>query len=352
MTANNQVLFQLLNRQSAVMYTLESPSPIASVPVVTTAETARPVVAEELAAQKTRRLRVLHRNSFQYDQPVERSVQRIHLKPFNTGKQRLLSHALTLSPYAPVLSYDDVFGNATARSEVCGPYQELTITAESLVELVDDDPFAFASMPIRASFPVSWMPWELTMLTPYLTSAELPEPQLRELFDYAMSFVEGNHRDLMETLFAINLTLFREYKYVPGSTRLQTTAFDVFSTRQGVCQDFSNLFICLARLLGIPARYVCGYVYCPQLQSAASHAWVELYIPNVGWKGFDPTNGTLPNLDHVRVAVGRYYRDTSPVEGTLYSSATETMRIQVQVTDVDTDQRIPAPSSLLAAPKD
>lgn len=125
---------------------------------------------------------------------------------------------------------------------------------------------------------------------------------------------------------------------MPGSTVLKTTPFDVFATKQGVCQDFSNLFICLARLLGIPARYVCGYVYCPlqnEVQAAASHAWVELYIPSVGWKGFDPTNGTLPNLEHVRVAVGRHYRDTAPLAGTLYASAAETMNIQVRVTEVD-----------------
>lgn len=287
---------------------------------------------------RTRRLHVLHRNVFQYDRPVDRSVHKVHLKPFSNGKQRLLSHSLSISPAAPVIAYDDVFGNATVRTEIAGPYQELTITAESVVELIDDNPFSFASTPMRESFPVSWMPWELTMLTPYLTSAELPEPQLRELFDYAMSFVEANHRDLMETLFAINLTLFREYRYVPGSTVLKTTPFDVFATKQGVCQDFSNLFICLARLLGIPARYVCGYVYCPlqnAVQAAASHAWVELYIPSVGWKGFDPTNGTLPNLEHVRVAVGRHYRDTAPLAGTLYASAAETMNIQVRVTEVD-----------------
>lgn len=320
------------------MLTLEtSASSCHSDPVLPRSERS-PERESPTANPRTRRLHVLHRNVFQYDRPVERSVHKVHLKPFSSGKQRLLSHSLLMSPSAPVIAYDDVFGNATVRTEIAGPYQELTITAESVVEVVDDNPFAFANMPMRESFPVSWMPWELTMLTPYLTSAELPEPQLRELFDYAMSFVEANRRDLMETLFAINLTLFREYKYVPGSTVLKTTPFEVFATKQGVCQDFSNLFICLARLLGIPARYVCGYVHCPQLnalQSAASHAWVELYIPNVGWKGFDPTNGTLTNLDHIRVAVGRHYRDTAPLAGTLYTSAAETMNIHVRVTEVD-----------------
>jgi transglutaminase-like putative cysteine protease len=318
------------------MFVLDAPtSPVGSLAEF---EMPAPVVAEQAAARRTRKLKVVHRNMFTYDQPVERSVHRVHLKPLSNGKQRLLSHQLVVNPPAPVIAYEDVFGNPAVRIEIVGPYQSLEFTAESIVELVDDDPFAFANMPIRASFPVSWMPWELTMLTSYLTSTELPEPQLRELFDYAMSFVEANGRDLMETLFAINLTLFREYKYVPGSTALSTTPYEVFTSKQGVCQDFANLFICLSRLLGIPARYVCGYVYCPQLsslQSAASHAWVELYIPNVGWKGFDPTNGILPNLDHVRVAVGRHYRDTAPLAGTRFSPATETMSVHVSVTELE-----------------
>jgi transglutaminase-like putative cysteine protease len=176
------------------------------------------------------------------------------------------------------------------------------------------------------------------MLSPYLTPVELPETQLRELYDYAMSFVEKNGHDLMETLFAINLTLFREYQYVPGSTWLETTPYEVYTTKKGVCQDFANLFICMARLLGIPARYVCGYVYTgnqdgARARSDASHAWVQLYIPNVGWKGYDPTNGVLPTTEHVRVAYGRHYLDATPTSGTLYTQAYETLRIDVQVID-------------------
>ncbi|HTN75787.1 MAG TPA: transglutaminase family protein [Pirellulaceae bacterium] len=294
-------------------------------------------VEAKAVAPSVRRLKVLHATTYTYDRPVERSIHRLHLRPITDAKQRVVTYDLKLNPSAPLIEYEDVFGNATSRFEVVAPYTEFQVSAESLVDIVDDDPFAFANLPIRPSFPVSWMPWELTMLTPYLTSAELPETQIRELFYYAMSFVERNNRDLMETLFAINLTLFREYKYVPGSTVLQTTPYDVYTQQQGVCQDFSNLFICLARLLGIPARYVCGYVFCPQLdslQSAASHAWVELYIPQVGWKGFDPTNGILPRLDHVRVAVGRHYRDTAPTDGTIFSPAVEAMNVHVSVQEV------------------
>jgi transglutaminase-like putative cysteine protease len=92
----------------------------------------------------------------------------------------------------------------------------------------------------------------------------------------------------------------------------------------------------MARLLGIPARDVCGYVYTgnngtARTQSDASHAWLQLYIPEVGWKGFDPTNGVLASTNHIRVAYGRHYRDVTPTSGTLYSSAQETMTIDVQV---------------------
>ena len=176
------------------------------------------------------------------------------------------------------------------------------------------------------------------MLGPYLNPPELPDTQLRELYDYGMGFVTRNNGDLMETLFAINLSLYRDYQYVPGCTDVGTTAYQVYASKAGVCQDFTNLFITLARLLGIPARYVCGYIYTgnaglTRAHSDESHAWVQLYIPNVGWKGFDPTNGVLPQTDHVRVAVGRHFRDATPTAGTIYGSARETMSLEVEVTD-------------------
>jgi transglutaminase-like putative cysteine protease len=155
-----------------------------------------------------------------------------------------------------------------------------------------------------------------------------------------MGFVTRNNGDIMETLFNLNLELFREYQYVPGSTSLATNPWDVMHSRQGVCQDFSNLFITMARLLGIPARYVCGYVFTgntgtTRAGSDASHAWVQIYVPDIGWKGFDPTNGTLPQDDHIRVAVGRHYRVTAPTGGTLYGGGEgERMTIDVEVSDM------------------
>ncbi len=218
-------------------------------------------------------------------------------------------------------------------------YQELVIAAESEVEVLDYDPFEFTqALKMRPMFPVVWMPWEIKMLQPYLTSQELPDTQLAELYEYAQTFVRRNKGDVLETLFDMNLTLVLEYQYTPGSTTLATTPFDVYGSKCGVCQDFANLFITLARLLSLPARYVCGYIHTgntgeARAQSNASHAWVQIYIPGAGWKGFDPTNGVLTNLDHIRTGVGRNYRDVAPVTGTLYSQARETMTVEVEVKD-------------------
>jgi transglutaminase-like putative cysteine protease len=260
------------------------------------------------------------------------------LRPIDDLYQSVGSYELQVVPAVPIVEFEDVFGNWASRFEISEPYTELTLTARSTVTLSSVDPFDFTRTPIRPSFPLVWMPWEHLMLLPYLAPVELPETQLRELYDYAMSFVEKNNHDLMETLFAINLTLFREYKYVPGSTGLETTPYEVLTNKRGVCQDFANLFICLARLLGIPARYVCGYIYTGNTEAAptrsdASHAWLQLYIPQVGWKGFDPTNGVLASTDHIRVAYGRYYRDATPTTGTLYTPAQETMTTEVQVVE-------------------
>jgi transglutaminase-like putative cysteine protease len=287
-----------------------------------------------------RRLLVRHQTRYQYDKPIQRSAHRIHLRPLHSDRQVLHHHRLEIIPDVPIITCEDVFGNHTVRFEITQPYQELTVTALSEVELLDTDPFDFAKTPDRPPFPLAWMPWERKVLAPYLEPDELPETQVKELYDYARSYLKRNNHDLLETLFDINLTLFREYQYVPGSTGVETSPYTVFSSKKGVCQDFANLFIYLARLVEVPARYVCGYVYTGNTGSCragsdASHAWLELYLPNIGWREFDPTNGVLPRSDHVRVARGRHFRDTAPMSGTLFTPAIETMGIDVEVSDAD-----------------
>ncbi len=286
---------------------------------------------------RERTLRVSHETVYRYSEPVERSAHRFRLRPVHDLRQQVLEHRLEVSCDGFRRDFEDVFGNQTTMLEVADPFQDLVVRSESLVQIRTEDPVHLRSPTRRDTIPLVWMPWQRQMMLPYLLPPELPESQLRELSDFAMSFVERNDYDLLETLEDMNRTLYHDVAYVSGSTTLATTPYEVYADRRGVCQDFANLFICLARLLSVPARYRMGYIftgadYANRIQSEASHAWSELYLPWIGWHGFDPTNGCLVKLDHVRVACGRNYVDATPTSGTLYKGGgVETLTLAVRV---------------------
>ncbi len=284
---------------------------------------------------------VTHRTVYKYEKAVERSTHLLRLTPVHDHLQNVQSTELTVSVPVQSRDYVDVFGNRVRRLAIETPFSEMVIESKSVVEVLDVDPLGSEHLRVRSTIPLVWMPWQRQILDPYLLPFELPETELAELGEYAMSFVKRNDYDLLDTLLDINHTIYREYAYVQGETTVLTSAFDVYVNRRGVCQDFTNLMICLARLLGVPARYVCGYIYtgpksidipANQRQGEASHAWVQLYLPQVGWKGFDPTNGILTQTDHVRVAVGRNYLDATPTSGTIFvGGGGETLSVEVVV---------------------
>jgi transglutaminase-like putative cysteine protease/predicted glutamine amidotransferase len=316
-------------------------------PPATAASTPRgrgPRVFDPTIVAESRVLRVSHDTVYRYEQPVTHSTHVLRLKPSHAPGQDLLAFGLDVSVNSQARDFEDVFGNQSHRLTITEPYTELRFRARSLVR-VDSDMGFLSSPADRLSLPLMWMPWQRQMMLPYLLPPELPESQLMELVEYAQGFAARQDNDLIETLVDINESLYRDFQYLSGSTTLMTTPFDVYVERKGVCQDFANLFICLARLLSVPARYRVGYIhtgaqYDNKVQSEASHAWVEIYLPWVGWKGFDPTNGCLAGLDHVRVASGRNYRDATPTSGTLYQggAGTETLAVDVKVEVVPEDE--------------
>jgi transglutaminase-like putative cysteine protease/predicted glutamine amidotransferase len=282
-------------------------------------------------------LSIVHTTSYRYVTPVERSTHLLRLFPMHDRLQTLIDSEISLSVDGRAHDFDDAFGNRSRRVIVETPYHDLTITARARVHALDADPLGFDERHVSSAIPLVWMPWQRTMLQPYLHAPELAESELAELVDYGMQFVARNDADVLDTLLDINDAIHREYTYVQGSTTLATTAFDTYARRRGVCQDFANLFICLARLLGVPARYVCGYLFTGpkhenRLQAEASHAWVQVYLPEVGWRGLDPTNGVVTSTDHVRLAIGRTYRDATPTSGTIYvGGGGETLEVDVRV---------------------
>lgn len=295
---------------------------------------ARPIVAEP------RTYDVVHRTTYRYKKPVERSSHAFRLTPMIDRTQTVLSHSIEISVDGREREYEDVFGNWVRGLLVDVPFKVLDIVSRSRVHVSDTDPLvSYGAVHQRHALPLVWMPWQRHMLQPYLLPTELPHTQLAELSEYAMSFVERNDYDLVDTLLDMNRTIFKEYRYEQGVTSVSTTAFDTYTKRRGVCQDFAELLITLARLLSIPARYVCGYVHpgaAVQVEQAqASHAWVQVYLPEVGWRGLDPTNGVVTQTEHIRVAVGRNYIDATPTAGTIYvGGGGETLSVDVRVETV------------------
>lgn len=286
---------------------------------------------------EVRRVSVVHRTAYRYAKPVERSVHLLRLTPMHDRLQTLHHSSIAMSVDGKMREYDDVFGNRVRKIAIDKSFTELIVEAKSELTLLDTEPWSLRPLHARSTIPLVWMPWQRQVLQPYLLPTEIPDSELEELGQYAMSFVERNDYDLVDTLFDLNQTIFREYEYRQGATGLSTTPFDVYVNRRGVCQDFTNLFICLCRLLNVPARYVCGYLYPGPTgtniaQAQASHAWVQVYLPELGWKGFDPTNGVVTRTDHVRVAVGRNYVDATPTSGTIYvGGGAETLEVDVKV---------------------
>ena len=293
---------------------------------------ARPPVAEPATYEIT------HRTVYRYAMPVERSEHLLRLEPIHDPLQAVEEHTLSLSVDGQLRRYEDVFGNRVRHLKIDTSFTEMAIEARSRVRALDVDPLGRSGPHVRTALPVAWMPWQHQVLQPFLLSPELPDTELRELREYAMAFARRNDFDLLDTCIDINATLHKEYAYQPGVTTLWTTPFQTYVQRRGVCQDFANLFICLTRLLGVPSRYVCGYVHCGdandnRAQGEASHAWVQVYLPEAGWRGFDPTNGSITQTEHVRVAVGRNYVDATPTSGTIFvGGGGETLSVDVRVT--------------------
>ncbi len=300
----------------------------------------RAIVANEGAALQYRSFEVIHKSEYFYTKLIDKSNHILRLQPIDDQVQEVIQSTVDLSMNCKNGVFEDVFGNPSIYLKIDKPYNQLSIISRSIVKIYQRPPDDY-SMPIRiATIPLVWMPWQRQMMTPYLLPAELPESQLQELSDYAMSIVERNDYNLLETLKDMNQQIFNDYQYETGSTNLETTAYDVFVTRKGVCQDFANLFICLARLLSIPARYRVGYIYtgrdCQNKeQGDASHAWAEVYLPYIGWRGFDPTNGCEVSQDHIRVACGRHFRDATPTSGTIFSvDSKEQLKVHVTVNEI------------------
>ncbi len=287
---------------------------------------------------------IRHKTRFRYDAPVRESVTEIRMQPRSEGNQRCLRFELTTQPRGPLSKYTDHNGNVVHYFDLPGHHAELTITAEALVEIIPgtDLPAALDS--------AAWQ--ELDALDrgeywDFLQPSHFarPTPLLQEL---AGQLKVQRHSDPLTVLRELNGALFDYFSYVPKSTHVDSPIDDALRTRNGVCQDFAHIMIALVRGLGIPCRYVSGYLFHryedhDRSEEDATHAWMEAFLPGLDWVGFDPTNNLIATTRHIRAAVGRDYADVPPTRGVYKGQAAHTLDVGVAVAPTD----VPLPDAEL-----
>jgi transglutaminase-like putative cysteine protease len=291
------------------------------------------------------RLRVIHQTDYEYEEVVTSSYHEIHLAPRNGVAQACLSHSLNIKPPPGAIHQRvDYFQNTTGYFSLHQAHRSLRIVAQSEVRLeeVRQSELALygrAWEDVRDEVandrrPPSLEAYEFTFASRYvpvdagLRAFALPSfPQKRSWLDAA--------RELTTRIHA-------EFVFDPNATRVSTPLGDVLRNRRGVCQDFAHLQIGCFRSLGLPARYVSGYLMTtpppgrPRVVGAdASHAWVSAFCPDVGWVDFDPANGVMPMGQYVTVAQGRDFDDVAPVGGVVVGGGRHRLLVSVDVARVD-----------------
>ena len=288
-------------------------------------------------------LHVLHETAYDYAPPVRTAQHMAHLKPATTPGQQLLRHHLTIAPApARCSEWIDVYGNTRSFFSLQFSHEALRVQAESLV--------ATSAQPE----PADGMPWEQAVermryhrATRYDPAAEFAftspyVPRDAAFANYAgPSFTPG--RPLLQAARDLMRRIHADFEYATSATDVNTPALQALALRKGVCQDLAHVMLGCLRSLGLPARYVSGYLLTepppgqPRLVgSDASHAWVSVYLPAAQgpglWLDLDPTNDRSAGEDYVTLAVGRDYADVSPIRGVIHGGAHHTLRVAVTVT--------------------
>ena len=276
------------------------------------------------------RIAVEHRTQLAYSADIVESVMDARLGPRTDEHQRWISFGIWVEPTASVRRYIDGFGNAAHLITVARPHRGVDVVMHGQIETTLADPF----QPPDAR-PTALGPGDVA---DFLTPSPLV-PSALELVTTAGPFRDQPAFDAVQSLMHL---VHERFEYRPDVTTVETSVAEVLTHASGVCQDFAHVLIGLCRAIGIPSRYVSGYIVAgadpdaPKRGADASHAWVEAFTPTHGWRGFDPTNDLLASEHHVKMAVGRDYHDVPPTRGTFRGGAEETLAVAVTTRPVAT----------------
>ncbi|MDP3908727.1 transglutaminase family protein [Novosphingobium sp.] len=270
------------------------------------------------------RLKVAHTTRYEFSQPVSHGLQRLRLTPKSTQGQQVLEWAMRYDGAVEEVSYEDHNHNRVTLVSVVPGVREVVVHCEGLVVTADNH----GLIGHHAGHMPLWSFLDQSPLT-------RPGPKVRAILNQ----LDAPKADKLASLHQLSTLVLANVAYTTGETEVHTSGEEAAVLGMGVCQDHAHIFIGAARTLGVPARYVSGYLMMDdRIDQEASHAWAEAHVDGLGWVGFDVSNGISPDERYVRVATGRDYREAAPVTGLSWGPGESRLAVQLAVEQQHVDQ--------------
>ncbi|WP_203290906.1 transglutaminase family protein [Maricaulis parjimensis] len=262
-------------------------------------------------------LTIAHQTRYTFETPIPYGLQQVRLRPVCSGTQSVSDWEVSIEGGSLQARFPDEHGNAVDLVRVDQGSRELIISCRGTVDTKDTSGM---SGPHEGPAPL----WYYTRQT----DRTRPGPAMRKL----AKSVEGESGNALARMHDLSRLITEKIRYDIGATHVATSGEEAAAAGHGVCQDHAHILIGIARQMGLPARYVSGYLMIDGLiDQEASHAWAEVHVESLGWVGFDPSNGISPDERYVRVATGLDYAEAAPISGVTYGGGEETLLVTLQV---------------------
>ena len=273
--------------------------------------------------------KIVHITKYQYNWPVKESINEIRLFPHNFENQDVLQYELHITNNPDVEISKDYYGNRVGNFNNLEAHSEMTIESRMSVRVNHSLKIPEIDLTTVADLEIEKQKNVLLLRLSY------PETiQKQNKINAILKKIDCSDKPVIEIAQRCNQYIYENFTYTKGITNIETTVDEILAMKKGVCQDFAHVLLQLLRTVGIPSRYVSGYI-CPNESGlrgeGATHAWVEIYTPTQGWLGLDPTNNIWTMDNHIRLSVGKNFYDCSPVKGTFKGLARQTLSVSVSV---------------------
>lgn len=286
---------------------------------------------------------ITHITAYRYQQLVNSGHNRATLKPRELPGQKLLEYQVSIAPQpSEVTENSDYFGNNTTHFFIPYQHSELSVTTRALVQkdvVAPVEPGKITYREVKKA--LIGLSGDLADTVQYRLESPYIPLESEALKAYAGQFFTED-KPVYESCLELNHRIFEDFEFVPGATTVSTPVSQVFKEKKGVCQDFAHLEIACLRSIGLPARYVSGYIETlpPEGEEKlvgvdATHAWISVYFPGYGWVDFDPTNDQITGMQHIVIGWGRDYGDVVPLKGVVYSSGISQLSVSVDIKRID-----------------